>query len=165
MSKRNGWLRIVTCLCLVLALALTGVTPVQAKSKGYKFKYNGVSITIGSNAKTFLAKSKDYTATKSRSCITATGTDYTYTYEDFILTTYTKSSKKKTQYVNSITFKTNKVKTSEGIKIGSTLKQVKKKYKGGKLKYGVYTSKAKGGSKVVITISNDKVSGIMIVKK
>ena len=52
--------------------------------------------------------------------------DRVYQYEDFILYTYSNSNKGK-EYVNGITFLTDKVKTKEGIKIGSTLKQVQKK--------------------------------------
>ena len=67
------------------------------------------------------------------------------------------------EYVSGITFLNGKVKTKEGIKIGSTLKQVQKKYGKKKAKFGIYTYK-KGDCKLQIEVTDDKVTNIRYIK-
>lgn len=158
------WKRLLQAAgCLILAFVIA-VTDVQAAS-GYYFKYNDEKATPGSSAEKFLeAAGEPEKTSKTNSCATK-GYDYKYEYKDFILKTYTNDKKKNaTQYVNSIVFTTNKVKTPEGVKIGSTEKTVKKKYKNAKEEFGVYTKK-KGKTKIMITVDDGKVTAIEIVLK
>lgn len=155
-------MKMIMSLLLVFSLvAGLSVTSVDAAS-GYKFKNKGVSITIGSNARRFIKKAGKCTRTAKKSCA-YNGEDITYKYDNFTLTTYS-TKKGGKEYVNSITFTNSKVSTKEGIKIGSTEKQVKKKYKKAKENFGVYTA-TKGKSKIIITVDDGVVSAIKYVSK
>ena len=164
-ARKTNWVKAALCICMAFVLVASGFTPVQAASKGYSFKYKKVSIKPGDSAEKFLKKAgKPDSADRANSCATE-GYDYTYDYGSFILTTCTKNKKKKAkQYVCSIKLVTDKVKTAEGIKIGSTEKQVKKKYKNAKSKYGVYSA-TKGKTKITIEVTDKKVTAIEITKK
>lgn len=155
---------LMSLLLMVSLVAGTCAVNVEAVS-GYSFKYGGVSITIGSNAKKFLKKAgKPTKKTEKDSCAYA-GKDRTYQYKNFTVTTYTKSkAANSTEYINSITLTSSKVSTKEGIKIGSSEKDVKKKYKKAKENFGVYTA-TKGKSKLLITVDNGKVTAIKYVAK
>ena len=74
-----------------------------------------------------------------------------------------KKAGKGTEYVNGITFLTNKVSTKEKIKIGSSYSAVKKKYGNKKDYLGVYTYK-KGGSKLQVEVTDDVVTNIRYIK-
>lgn len=155
--------KIFMSLLLVVSLvAGTCAVNVDAAS-GYSFKYKGVSISINSNAKKFLKKAgTPVKKTEKKSCAYA-GKDRTYQYKDFTVTTYSKSDKG-TEYINSITLTSSKVSTREGIKIGSSEKDVKKKYKKAKENFGVYTA-TKGKTKLLITVDDGKVTAIKYVAK
>jgi hypothetical protein len=84
-----------------------------------------------------------------------------YQYKDYILYTYSKSDKG-AEYVNGITFRTSKVSTKEGIKIGSTEDDVLDAYGKAKPSYGVYTYK-KGKSMLQIEVEDGKVTNIRYV--
>jgi hypothetical protein len=86
------------------------------------------------------------------------GKDRTYTYKDFQLKTYSKTNNG-AEYVSEIRFRSNKAVTKEGIRIGSSLKDVTKKYGKAKARFGVYTFK-KGSSKLQIMLNGNKVSAI-----
>ncbi len=165
MKSRVFSMKNVMCLMLALVLAFGSVCAVSAASKGYYFTYNKVKATPGSKAASFIkAAGKATKTTKTNSCATK-GYDYTYKYADFTLTTYTeKKTASATQYVRSIQLVTDKVKTAEGIKIGSTESAVKKAYKGAKSLGGVYTA-TKGSTKIVIAVKDDAVTDIMIMTK
>lgn len=60
---------------------------------------------------------------------------------------------------SEIRFRSNKAVTKEGIRIGSSLKDVTKKYGKAKARFGVYTFK-KGSSKLQIMLNGNKVSAI-----
>lgn len=164
MNEYRGLLKKFLYMVVVMAIALSTVEPVLAASKGYGFSYNNEKIAPGQAASKFLkAAGEANSVKKSDSCATK-GYDYTYEYDDFTIITYTEEKTKKAkQYVSSITFKSSNVKTNEGIKIGSKESTVKKKYKGAKKKFGVYTSK-KGATIINITITKKKVSAIEIIK-
>lgn len=153
---------LMSLLLVVSLIAGTSVVSVDAAS-GYSFKYGGVSVTIGSKATKFLKKAgKPTKKTEKKSCAYA-GKDRTYQYKNFTVTTYSKSNKG-TEYINSITLTTSKVSTKEGIKIGSSESDVKKKYKKAKENFGVYTA-TKGKSKLLITVDDGKVTAIKYVAK
>lgn len=154
---------ISVCLAVVVCIGLFG-TVVEAASKGYVFKYKKVSVSMNGKAATLIKKAGTANkVTKKKSCAYK-GLDRTYTYDDFILKTYSKSKSGK-EYVSSISFVTSKVSTKEGIKIGSTKKQMIKAYGKNNGEFGVYIYN-KGKSKIMIELnSNDKVSKIEYVAK
>ena len=147
---------------LVAVMLLTGLVPVsEAASKGYQFKKNGVTISMHSKAEKFLEKAGKPLKKKVTKSCAYDGKDRTYQYKDFILYTYTNSDKGP-EYVNGITFCTNKVATKEGIKIGSTEETMLGKYGDVKAKYGVYTY-TKGKSKLQFEVTDGKVTNIRYV--
>lgn len=156
--KKNGWKKLVVlCMAFVLT-ALTAVAPASAKAKGFVFKYKGVSVTMNGAAKKLIKKAgKPKKKVVKKSCAYK-GKDRTYTYDDFQLKTYSKSNKGK-EYVSEIRFRTSEVSTKEGIKIGSSLKSMMKKYGKATPKYGVYTYK-KGKGKLQFIVENDQVTAI-----
>jgi hypothetical protein len=112
-------------------------------------------------AASFIKKAGKAQKTKvSKSCA-YDGKDRTYEYKDFILYTYSKSDKG-AEYVNGITFKTKKVSTKEGIKIGSSEEKMLETYGDAKAKYGIYTYK-KGKSKLQFEVEDGKVTNIRYV--
>ena len=146
-------------VCLTAVVAIGGVSaPASAKSKGYVFKYKGVSVTMNGAAKKLIKKAgKPSKKTVKKSCAYK-GKDRTYTYKDFQLKTYSKTNNG-AEYVSEIRFRSNKAVTKEGIRIGSSLKDVTKKYGKAKARFGVYTFK-KGSSKLQIMLNGNKVSAI-----
>jgi hypothetical protein len=134
---------------------------VQAKSKGYVFTYKKASAYMGGKAQSLIKKAgKPKSKTVKKSCAYK-GKDRTYKYKDFILYTYSDSDNGP-EYVNGITFLTDKVSTKEGIKIGSSYDSVKKKYGNAKDQFGVYTYK-KGNCKLQIEVTDDEVTNIRYV--
>lgn len=159
-SIRKSWL--AGLLMAAVLVTMMGV-PVKAASKGYVFRYKGVKVAMNGNASTLKAKAgKPISQRRSKSCA-YNGLDSTYVYKDFIVTTYSKSVKG-AEYINSITLRTAKVSTSEGIHIGSTYNDVVKKYGKGKQTLGVYVY-TKGRSKLQIEVKNNTVSKIMYLAK
>ena len=155
--------KMMLSMLLVCALVLGACVIRTDAASGYSFKYKGVSITIGSDATKFLKKAgKPKSVTKQKSCA-YNGMDRTYTYSYFKITTYSNTDNG-TEYINSITLTSKKVSTKEGIKIGSTEKQVKKKYKKATESHGVYTA-TKGKTKLIITVSDGKVTAIQYIAK
>ncbi len=136
-------------------------TPIQAKSKGYVFKYKKASVTMHSKAKKLIKKAGKPLATKVKKSCAYKGKDRTYKYKDFILYTYS-HTEDGDEFVNGITFLTSNVSTPQGIKIGSTLDQMIKKYGKVKDKFGVYTYK-KGKTKLQIEVTDDVVSNIRYI--
>lgn len=162
MKNRTKVVRSFAVFMVMVLLAGNTITPVSAKSKGYKFAYKKVSVYMGGPAKKLIKKAgKPVSKTVKKSCAYK-GKDRTYKYKNFILYTYSNSDKG-AEYISGITFLNGKVKTKEGIKIGSTLKQVQKKYGKKKAKFGIYTYK-KGDCKLQIEVTDNKVTNIRYVK-
>lgn len=154
----------VTGMLVVFALTVAMFSvSAQAAPKGYQFTNNGVTITMNSKAKKFIKKAGKTVAFKATKSCAYKGKDRTYKYKNFILYTYS-NSEKGAEYVNGITFLNNKVKTKEGITIGSSLEDVQKAYGKGSEKFGVY-SFTKGKSKLQIEITDDKVSNLRYILK
>lgn len=160
--KRDGKTVKFLVICMAMVLITGSIyAPAQAKSKGYKFSYKGASVYMKGPAKKIIRKAGTPLAKKVKKSCAYKGKDRTYKYTDFILYTYSKSEKGK-EYVNGITFLTSRVSTKEGIRIGSTLSQVTKKYGKAKGRFGVYTYK-KGSCKLQIEITDNKVSNLRYV--
>lgn len=160
--KNHVWKK-VTAICLAaVLLAGSGVQPAEAAA-GYQFKYKGVTVTMHSAAKKFLKKAGKVQKKKVKKSCAYKGKDRTYQYKDFIFYTYSKSAKG-AEYVMGITFRTNKVSTKEGVKIGSPESLVTKKYGNAKAKFGIYTY-TRGKSKLQFEIANKKVKNIRYVTK
>lgn len=152
------WNKILTML-LVLTIACSTITSYAcAAPKGYQFKYNGVTVSMNDTADTFIKKSgKVLKKTVKKSCAYK-GKDRTYKFKNYILYTYSNSDNG-TEYINGITFLNKKVATKEGIKIGSKLSAVQKKYGKTSEQFGIYTY-TKGNSKLQIEVKNNKVTNI-----
>ncbi len=161
MKTTKLWRGIATVLTLALLVCITATPAQAAKPKGYLFKYKGVTVGMHSPAKKLLKKAGKPLATKVTKSCAYKGKDRTYKYKDFILYTYSHTDKG-AEYINGITFLTSKVSTKEGIKQGSTLSQMKKKYKKGKEKFGIYTYK-KAKSKLQVEVTDGKVTNIRYV--
>lgn len=157
MNMKKSIVSKLAVVCLTAVVAIGGVSaPASAKSKGYVFKYKGVSVTMNGAAKKLIKKAgKPSKKTVKKSCAYK-GKDRTYTYKDFQLKTYSKTNNG-AEYVSEIRFRSNKAVTKEGIRIGSSLKDVTKKYGKAKARFGVYTFK-KGSSKLQIMLNGNKVS-------
>lgn len=149
-------------LSVILLVSAINI-PTEAAIKGYKFKYKGVTITMNSKAKKFIKKAGTPVSYRESKSCAYDGKDRVRQYKDFILYTYSNSDNGP-EYVNGITFLTNKVKTKEGVKIGSKLKKVKKAYGKSKARYGIYTY-TKGRTKLQIQVANGKVSNIRYLLK
>lgn len=160
--KKNVWTKVIT-ICLAAVLVMGSVAQPAEAAAGYKFKYKGVTITMHSPAKKFIKKAGKVQKKKVKKSCAYKGKDRTYQYRDFILYTYSKSAKG-AEYVMGVTFRTNKVATREGVKIGSPESLIKKKYGKAKAKFGIYTYK-KGKCKLQFEIANKKVRNIRYVTK
>lgn len=150
-------------IMLALLVTMSGRVNTEAASKGYVFKYKNISVTMKANATKLLKKAgKPLKKKESKSCAYK-GLDRVYQYKHFILATYS-NSKKGTQYVNGIKFRTKEVATKEGIRLGSSLNDVFAKYGQKKGKFGIYTYQ-KGNSKLQFEITDGKVTAIQYVAK
>lgn len=147
-------------VCLVIAMTGNSST---AASKGFIFRKNGVSVTMNGAAAKFIKKAGKPNKTISRKSCAYDGKDRTYEYDDFILYTYSNSDDGP-EYVGGITFLTKKVKTKEGIRIGSSYDDMIEKYGEGEENYGIYTYK-KGNSAIQIEIKDNKVNNLRYVAK
>lgn len=147
-------------MALILTLGMV-CTPIQAKSKGYVFTYKKVSVGMHDKAQKLLKKAGKPSATKVKKSCAYKGKDRIYKYKNFILYTYSHTDNGE-EYVNGVTFLTSRISTPEGIKIGSSLQDVKKKYGKGKEKFGIYTYK-KGKSKLQIEVTDDVVTNIRYI--
>lgn len=165
MKKQFGKVKVLS-LALAFVMVIASVLPTQVKAaRGFSMKYEKTTVTPGDKADKILDKAGEPKSTKKKNSCATEGYDYTRTYKDFTLYTYTKTKKKNaTEYVSRIKFLTDDVQTSEGLKIGSTEKTLKKKYRGAKENFGVY-SKTKGKTKINITVSKEKVTSIEILVK
>lgn len=148
-------------MCVMLT-SLVG-SNVQAAPKGFQFVNKGVKVSMNSKATKFIKKAGKPLALKVKKSCAYDGKDRTYKYKGFILYTYSNSNKGP-EFVNGITFLNNKVKTKEGITIGSSLKDVQKTYGKGSVKFGIYTY-TKGKSRLQIEITDDKVTNLRYVLK
>ena len=142
-------------MLLALGCVVVG-TDALAASKGYSFKFNKESISIHSAAKNFIKKAGTANdKSKVKSCA-YNGYDRTYVYDDFTLKTYSKT-KSGAEYVSSITLTSKDVKTLEGIKIGSSKKDMIKKYGKNTGEFGIYTY-TKGKNKLIFELDEkDKI--------
>lgn len=150
--------RKVGAVCVAAVLFAGSIAQPAEAAAGYQFKYKSVTVTMHSAAKKFLKKAGKAQKTKVKKSCAYKGKDRTYQYKDFIFYTYSKSAKG-AEYVMGITFRTNKVATKEGVKIGSPETMVTKKYGKAKPKFGIYTYK-KGKSKVQFEVTNNVVTNI-----
>lgn len=155
---------VVMAVCLALALTFVFTDTANAAPKGYGFTYKGVTVYMDSKADKLLKKAgKPKKKTESKSCA-YDGMDRTYTYQDLVIKTYSNSAKG-AEYINSIELLTSKVKTKEGIKVGSAKNAMIKAYGNGKSQFGVYTY-TKGKCKLMIELdSRNKVSKITYLAK
>lgn len=151
------YLRIVLSLLMVIAIGVN-CAGVDAKSKGYQFKYKKVSVSMNGDAKKLISKSGKPNAKKVSASCAFDGNDYVYKYSSYILYTYSKKAGGK-EYVNGITFLSDKIKTKEGIKIGDSLDAVIDKYGKAEELFGIYTY-VKGESKLQFEIADDVVKNI-----
>ena len=155
---------IVKCMAVMVSfmLLIGGLAaPVQAKSSGYVFSFKGVSVGMHDKAKQIIKKAGKPLAKKVKKSCAYKGKDRTYKNKYFILYTYYHTDNGE-EYINGITFLNSNVSTKEKIKIGSTLQEMKKKYKNGKEKFGIYTFK-KAKCKLQVEVTDGKVSNIRYV--
>lgn len=144
-------------VCVMLA-ALAPV-PAQARSKGYGFKYSGKTFYMNDKADNLLDALGDYDRrTKKKSCA-YDGEDITYTYKDVKVLTYS-NRRGGQEYIQSIIFRTDKVQTAEGVKIGSDEQDVKDAYgRRARAVAGRYTFK-KGKMRLVIRVKDGEVTAV-----
>lgn len=152
----------VVVLSMIMMLVISGLAvPAKAKPQGYKFSYKKATVYMSGPAKNLIKKAGKPKSKKAKKSCAYKGKDRTYKYKDFILYTYSNSDKG-AEFVNGITFLTSKVSTKEGIRIGSSFSNVKKKYGEVKDRFGVYTYK-KGKSKLQIEVTDDVVTNIRYI--
>ncbi|MEY8333204.1 hypothetical protein AALB53_08870 [Lachnospiraceae bacterium 47-T17] len=148
-------------VCVMLATAFMPLN-VQAKSKGYGFKYSGKTYYMDDKADKLLEKLGDYEKRSKKKSCAYDGEDITYTYKNLKVKTYS-NRRGGQEYIQSIMFRTDKVQTAEGIKIGSDEDDVKDAYnKRAKAVAGRYTFK-KGKMSLVITVKNEKVTAVSYI--
>lgn len=162
MMLKSIWKKVGAVGLAAVLFAGSALQPADAAA-GYRFKYKGVTVTMHSAAKKFLKKAGKAQKTKVKKSCAYKGKDRTYQYKDFIFYTYSKSAKG-AEYVMGVTFRTNKVATKEGVKIGSPVSMVTKKYGKAKPKFGIYTYK-KGKSKIQFEVVNKTVKNIRYTTK
>lgn len=151
-------------LTLVMVLMLP-VVPAYASQRGYSFSDNGARTYIGAKAGGFI-KRQGTPVSKTgpeASCYEDNTYDYVYEFDDFKICTISKG-KKDVQYVNRIIFTSAKAKTDKGIHIGSTVKQMKKKYGNKKQSFDAYVYK-KGNMSITFTAEHGKITDIEYSKE
>ncbi len=156
----------VMAVCMMAAVICTSLSVSQAaeaKSKGYLFKYAGVSVSADSPAKKLIRKAGKPQKKQVKKSCAYDGKDRIYQYKNFWLSTYSKTNNGP-EYVQQIKFRNGKVKTKEGIKIGSKEADIVKKYgkrydEADQLINHAYVYK-KGNCTLKINVKNGKVSGI-----
>lgn len=166
---KTGFKRVIAEV-IMTAMVLSGLIIPQntrAKSAGYLFKYKGVSVSADSAAKKLISKAGKPQKKQVKKSCAYDGKDRIYQYKDFWLSTYSKSNDGP-EYVQQIKFRNAKVKTKEGIKIGSKEANIVKKYGKGydqtdKLISNAYVYK-KGNCTLKLSVKNGKVSGIVYLQ-
>lgn len=153
----------VSLTAVLLCAGLSVTKTAEAGSKGYIFKYKGVSVSADSAAKKMISKAGKPQKKQVKKSCAYDGKDRIYQYKDFWLSTYSKTNDGP-EYVQQIKFRTSKVKTKEGIKIGSPEKSIVNKYGKGydqadQLISNAYVYK-KGNCTLKINVKNGKVSAI-----
>lgn len=156
----------VMAAVLMAAVVMAGMAipkDTQAKSAGYLFQYKGVSVSADSAAKKLISKAGKPQKKQVKKSCAYKGKDRIYQYRDFWLSTYSKTNDGP-EYVQQIKFRNAKVKTKEGIKIGTKEANIVKKYGKGydetdQLINHSYVYK-KGNCTLKISVKNGKVSGI-----
>lgn len=152
-------------LAAVMIIALPAATVNASSARGYSFSSKGIKTYIGAKAAGFISKQgKPVSKTgPDTSCYDDNSYDFVYEYRDFKLCTISRS-KKGIQYVNKIILTSPAVKTDKGIRIGSTVKQMKKKYGNKKAVFDAYIYK-KGNMSIIFTAENGKVTEIEYSKE
>lgn len=157
---------VVTMTAIVIA-GLIAPQDTQAKSAGYLFKYKGVSVSADSAAKKLISKAGKPQKKQVKKSCAYDGKDRIYQYKDFWLSTYSKTNSGP-EYVQQIKFRNAKVKTKEGIKIGSKEATIIKKYGKGYDRTDLLINQAyvykKGNCTLKISVKNGKVSGIVYLQ-
>lgn len=133
-----------------------------AQKTAYQFTYNEKQVTVGQDADDalkLLGKAEDEKTLNNCAAGNGAAKDMAYMYKDFDLTVSTNEKGK--EIVWDINFKTDKVQTEEGLKIGDTPAKVKQLYPSAKENYGLYTATL-GNTQVIVDcgMKNDKVVGI-----
>lgn len=157
----------VSMMMAVVCASLSVSQSAEAKSKGYLFSYKGVSVSADSAAKKLIKKAGKPQKKQVKKSCAYDGKDRIYQYKNFWLSTYSKTNDGP-EYVQQIKFRNAKVKTKEGIKIGSKEADVVKKYGKGydeadQLINNAYVYK-KGNCTLKINVKNGKVSGIVYLQ-
>lgn len=158
-KKRISLLLVFSILCFTAGKGNT----IMAASKGYRFTYKKVTVSMDKKAAKLIKKAGKPISSKATKSCAYKGKDRVYEYKDFILYTYSHTDDGP-EYVNCIVLLTKRVKTKEGIKIGSSLEDVIDTYGEGKEKFGIYTY-TKGKSKLQIEITDDEVTNIRYISK
>lgn len=160
----NKWKKLLAfaMVCLCMSACVLQVKEVNAAS-AYSFKSKGATATPGSSASKFIKANKKYyvKTSNSKSCIASKGYDVTRKYKYFTLVTYS-TKKNGTGKVESVTITNKDVTTREGAHCGMKVSDLKKKYKSAK-KLGSTYYVTKGKTKIVFSISDDKVKEINYV--
>lgn len=157
----------VCMMAAVICATLSVSQAAEAKSQGYLFTYKGVSVSADSAAKKLISKAGKPQKKQVKKSCAYDGKDRIYQYSNFWLSTYSKTNDGP-EYVQQIKFRNGKVKTKEGIKIGSKEADIVKKYGKGydetdQLINNAYVYK-KGNCTLKINVKNGKVSGIVYLQ-
>ncbi len=133
--KLKRWIAVLLAAVCVMGLGACkedesqGVDPVP-----YSFVFDGVTITPGEKAKDVLAalSAHDPNVSAKGSCLDgADGEDVRYVYTGFYIETFRLSEGHEDEEIRWIVFTDDSVSTQRGIKIGSTLQEVKDEYGSG----------------------------------
>lgn len=164
MSKIRKVYGIGIVLIFVMTIFVACGTKKASASKDFEFSYKGDTVTIDDDATKMLKDIGKAKETKKTESCAFQGYDRTYVYDDFTITTYSKT-KSGSEFINSIELTKDSVATKENIKIGSSKKDMLDVYGTVKDKFGVYTY-TKGKTKLVIEVDDsDKVISIKYMKK
>lgn len=148
-------------LAAVMVLLLVPAVPSQAAGRGFTFTSKGATIYVGANATNFIKKqgTRGRKVANKGDCHGTGGEDKTYTYGGFVLDTHAKRPGG-TEYVQQIELRSKSVKTDKGIKIGSSRRQLARKYGRTRGSNGTYTY-TKGSSVLIFKVKGGKVSAII----
>lgn len=152
--------RFLTLVLILISFVYCGSnTSLYAAGKGYQFQYKGVSIAPHDKVDTLLKKlGKPNKRTKKASCA-YDGEDITYRYNGITIIAYS-NKKGGTEYLMEVEITGKNIKTKEGVKVGSTTKDMIKKYGKEKDNFGMYTYK-KGKSGIQFMTENNKIEKIV----
>lgn len=138
-------------------------TPDQSaySSGGFVFEYNGAQVEMDALADPLIKQmGDDYEYFESASCAFE-GKDKSYIYKHFELLTYPSAEGDRVQ---AIYIKDDLVSTKEGLSIGSSIEDMQRLYGEGSRNGSEYTFE-KGGMKLKIQVTDDKVSYITYASK